>query len=520
MGCPFLYNLSDTNNTIYTLVTRYSYMSYSIQHRTLHRWLLILVVLIGTIACTDERTFTTNPNHRLTFSTDTVAFDTLFTEVSSATYAFRIYNRNPADLRILHATLAGGASSPYRVNVDGMAGTTFSDLTLRKADSMYVFVEVTVDPRGQDTPFEVCDSLCFTLESGITQQVILTASGQDATVLRGTIIDTDTRFTATRPYLIYDSLCITDGATLYLDPGTRIFFADKVEMQIYGRIEAVGTMEYPITLRGARTDRMFSYLPYDRLPAQWGGITLHESSYGNVLVHCDIHSGTYGLRVKGTGSDTQKVAMYNSQIHNVNLDALQLTLSKGLFANSLFSNAGGHCVNILGGQVDFLHCTIANFFPWKGDRGEAVSITNYVADTDSLYPLLGANFINSIITGSKDDELTGTVVAKSDTADWSAYARYVFAHSLVNTKHDTRNPDTLHYVNIVWEHRDSTAYGSSHFRTIDHSNFIYDFHLDSLSTARGIASPDYLDLIATDKDEQPRPITPDAGCYQYLILEE
>ena len=455
------------------------------------------------------------------FSSDTIAFDTLFTDVSSATNAFLIYNRNKENLSIAHAAIAGGEESPFRVNIDGLAGATFSDIALRGGDSMYVFVEVTIDPRGQDMPFEVRDSLQFTLESGVTQQVIFTANGQDATVLRGTIIDTDTRFTAQRPYLIYDSLRVEEGSVLYLDPGTRLYFADKVEMQVYGRIEAMGTADSLIVFRGARTDRMFSYLPYDRLSAQWGGITLHESSVDNIFEHCDIHSGIYGLYVKGTNLEDNKIVMRNSQIHNVDKDALQLTLCKASFSNSLFTNAGGHCVNILGGQMDFLHCTMANFFPWKSERGVAVNIANYVEEENVMYPLLGVNFINSIITGSKDDELTGTIIAKTDTADWSEYAQYNFKHSVINSWQEAREPDTLHFAHIVWEHKDSTAYGHSNFRLIDHGNFIYDFHLDSLSVARGIASDEYLDLLPYDKDEQPREDKPiDAGCYQYVEYVE
>ena len=73
---------------------------------------------------------------------------------------------------------------------------------------------------------------------------------------------------------------------------------------------------------------------------------------------------------------------------------------------------------------------------------------------------------------------------------------------------------------IVWEHKDSTAYGRSNFRNIDHDNFIYDFHLDSLSVARGAASPEYLDILPYDKDELPRQGAMDAGCYQYREYEE
>ena len=253
-------------------------------------------------------------------------------------------------MRINHATLAGGANSPYRVNVDGLSGTTFNDLVIRGGDSMYVFVEVTIDPRGENEPFEVKDSMLFALESGVTQQVLFTASGQDATVLRGVVIDTDTRLTNVRPYLIYDSLRIEPNTTLTMEPGTKLYFANKVEMQVYGRIEAIGTVDSVVLFRGARTDNMFDNLPYDRLSAQWGGITLHESSSDNVFIHCDIHSGTYGLRAKGTDIQESKVSMKNSQIHNVDEDALQVTLCKATFTNSLFTNAGGHCVNILGGQ--------------------------------------------------------------------------------------------------------------------------------------------------------------------------
>ena len=483
--------------------------------------LLVMLAAISMSSCRDEHGFSTDPSHRLTFSTDTVAFDTLFTEVSSATQVFLVHNRNRADLHIAQARLGGGEHSPYRVNVDGLSGSAFSDLTIRGGDSMYVFVEVTVDPRGLNDPFEVKDSMLFTLESGTTQQVLFTAGGQDATVLRGEVIGSDTRFTATRPYLIYDSLRIEPGATLYMEPGTRLYFADKVEMQVYGRIKAMGTADSLIVMRGARTDHMFDYLPYDRLSAQWGGITLHESSTDNVFEHCDIHSGTYGLRARGANLERHKLVMHHSQIHNVDEDALQLTLCRASLANSLFTNAGGHCVNILGGEVDVIHCTMANFFPWKAERGVALHLANYVEEDNALYPMVGVHFINSIITGSKNDELMGTIVTKSDTADWSQYAKYSFAHSLINSWKEALNPDTLHFSHIVWEHKDSTAYASNNFRTIDHSNFVYDFHLDSLSMARGIATNTFLHLLPNDKDGVPRTDTAiDAGCYQYVPYAE
>ena len=480
-------------------------------------YMLILVIAMSVVGCRDERGFSTDPSHQLVFSADTVRFDTLFTSVSSSTYSFLIYNRYKDDLRIASVRLSGGDNSPYRINLDGLVGPVIDGVSVRGGDSLYVFVEVTIDPRGHDDPFEVCDSLQFFLESGVTQQVQLRAFGQDATVLRGVCIDSDTHFTAQRPYLIYDSLRVEEGSTLYLDAGVRLYFRDKVEMQVYGRIEAVGTADSMVVFRGARTDHMFSYLPYDRLSAQWGGITLHETSHNNLFVYCDIHGGTYGLRAKDADMSRSKLVMQNSQIHNVDEDALQLTLCTGSFANSLFTNAGGHCVNLLGGRLSFVHCTMANFFPWKSERGVAVNISNYDEKEQAIYPLLGVDFINSIITGGKDDELMGTVLEKTDSADYSQYAQYRFAYSLVNSKGEAREPDTLHFANIVWEYKDSTTYGRTNFRTIDHSEFVYDFHLDSLSIARGIASPAYVEMLPYDKDDLPRIgfESIDAGCYQY-----
>ena len=39
----------------------------------------------------------------------------------------------------------------FRINVDGIADNSVSDLVIRKRDSMYIFVEVTLDPNNIDS---------------------------------------------------------------------------------------------------------------------------------------------------------------------------------------------------------------------------------------------------------------------------------------------------------------------------------------------------------------------------------
>lgn len=78
--------------------------------------------------------------------------------------------------------------------------------------------------------------------------------------------------TSQRPILIYDSISIAPDVHLTLAAGTRLYFHGKAGMQIHGRLSVEGTLSAPVVFRGDRTDRMFPYLPYDRLPGQWGGL--------------------------------------------------------------------------------------------------------------------------------------------------------------------------------------------------------------------------------------------------------
>src|SRR5690554_7695296 len=80
----------------------------------------------------------------LSFSVDTVLFDTVFTTVGSTTKRFKIYNTSNRPVKIDHVILEGGQSSPYRVNLDGVSGVKFSDIVLPANDSLYMFVEVTL----------------------------------------------------------------------------------------------------------------------------------------------------------------------------------------------------------------------------------------------------------------------------------------------------------------------------------------------------------------------------------------
>lgn len=477
---------------------------------------LLVLSSVLSVSCEDEETYTTSPSALLDFSADTVRFDTVFTTIGSSTQLFKVYNRGGESLMLPSIRLASGGRSGFRVNVDGMSGTEFADVEVRDGDSLYVFVEVTVDPRDEDNPFLLRDSLQFHLQSGLYQQVQLEAYGQDMIVLRGVSFATDTTLTGERPYVVYDSLCVDSGATLRLSEGVRLHFHSGAFMRVDGTLRAEGSVERPVVFRGDRLDNMFDYLPYDRMDNQWGGIILGASSYDNYLNHADIHSGGWGIRCDSADVALNKLTIENSVIHNVAGDALSAVNGRLWVGNSELTNAGRHCLSVRGGDVQVFFSTLASFSPWAY-QGEAVSLSN------EWCPLIRAEFRSSIITGRfySPNDLKLWPTSEPDSLTFN----YRFDHCLISVPIDSLRGDTLpggRYSNV---RVDSVGYEVSrmkNFPLIDTDIFFYDFSLDSLSQAIGAGNrDDALNLYPLDRLGRSRleDEAPDAGAQERLSSE-
>ncbi len=457
------------------------------------------------LSCNDEVSYSADSSLRLSFSQDTVAFDTVFTTIGSSTRILKIFNPNKEALNIVNLRLANARESGFRVNVDGHHGTDFSDVEIRKKDSLYIFVEVNVNPQNRDNPILIRDSLVFQLSNGISQRVILEAYGQDVIILRGKVVGSDTVFTSQRPVLIYDSLKVAEGRQLTLLPGTKLYFHDKAELLVEGKLKAEGTLGSPVLFRGDRMDRMFDNLPYDRLSGQWGGIKLAAGSYENELNYADIHGGNYGIQCDSSSLDRMKLSLENSVIHNVKKDALSLIFCVASVKNSQITNAGRHCVYILGGTSDFVHCTVANYYSWDVRKGKALYFTNVSDSVD--FPLYSASFRNCLITGSGDDDLQG--VHTEDTI--RNPFKYLFKNCVINSK-DENDPN---FVNVRWETKEDR---NKDFLYIGKTDYDYDFRLDSASVAIGFGSLQTALEVPYDRQGRSRLLdgTPDAGCYEWM----
>lgn len=463
-------------------------------------YIFTLILTSLALSCSENEEFTTAKSAVLTFSTDTVSFDTLFCSVGSATKQLIVYNPNDKGVMLRNVALQSGGESGFRMNVDGQFGISLNDIEVLSKDSIFIFIEVTPKDNEPEALSHQSDEIQFTLESGLRQKVVLDAYGQKARSLHHKIISEDTVLDAALPYLIYDSLVVAENATLTLTAGTKLYFHNSTNMIVRGTLKIEGELGNEVMIRGDRTDRMFPYLPYDHLDKQWGGIYLAPTCKGCEINYADIHSGNFGIECDSIEGE---LTIQNSTIHNVAGDALNIRYTKALVANSQLSNAGRYCAFLTHAQAEFYHCTLGQFYPWYSDVCNALFIVKK-PEEKSVWANAQSNFYNSIITGYGADEVFADFDSKNDTLRLHFYSSFI----------NTNISDSLYYSNCYAEDEDNESYGYKNFKSFDTYSYIYDFRLDSLSLARGIADPKYSEKYAKDKNGVERQGAIDAGCYQ------
>ena len=97
-------------------------------------------LMINLISCNDDFDRTVLNTGDLSFSRDTVYLDTIFTNISSSTRTLKVYNKSNNSITIPSIQLGRGEESFYRLNVDGIAGKTFTNIDIIAQDSIYVFI--------------------------------------------------------------------------------------------------------------------------------------------------------------------------------------------------------------------------------------------------------------------------------------------------------------------------------------------------------------------------------------------
>ncbi|WP_319500892.1 hypothetical protein [uncultured Draconibacterium sp.] len=465
------------------------------------------LVLLMLFSCEDEG-YLTSTDAQLKFSADTVTFDTIFTSIGSTTRRFTVSNPYNEDVLISRIRLAGGDASSFRLNVNGFESSELYEVTLPAKDSIYIFVEVTIDPNGQNLPMVVQDSIEFTTNTNF-QSIMLEAYGQDFKLIKSERIKTTT-WTAEKPYLVYDYAYVDSTSTLTIEAGTKIYFHKGAGMYVRGNVVADGTFESPIIFRADRLEPS-----YENIPDQWNGIVLYSGSHDNVFNFSTIKNANIGLQV-GTieNEGYASISLTNSKVENMAYAGIFALKSKIYAYNTLIANCGFYAAALLvGGEYEFYHSTIANYW---GNYGQSVRTTPSLVVSNVLVvensngeqisyngDLSKATFGNSIIYGNIGNELE---LGNNEENTFN----YLFDHCIIQAPDTLNTSNPNHYINAMvgleFDPRFVDPYDD------------YNFELDTLSAAKDVGTTRYserfpLDLLNRSRTGEDGP---DLGAYERI----
>ena len=475
------------------------------------KYLLQILAVVGIFfalfSCEDDG-YMTSSDAQLQFSTDSITFDTIFTTVGSTTQYFTVRNPYEESVLISRIRLAGGDISSFRLNVNGEVGNEVYEVEVPPRDSIFIFVEVTIDPNGQNLPMVVQDSIEFTTNANI-QDVKLIAYGQDFNLIKGERLETTT-WTAEKPYLVHDYAYVDSTSVLTMEAGAKIFFHKGAGLYVKGRIEANGTFQDPITFLPDRLEDA-----YKNIPDQWSGILLFSGSHDNVLNYTTIKNSNIGLQVGNIENEGYaSTTLLNSRIENMGWGGLLAFKSKVYGYNNLIANCGLYAVALtVGGEYEFYHSTIANYwgnYSSKSRTTPSLVISNVLVVPDEngskvsySGDLEKATFGNSIIYGNISKELE---LGNNNENTFN----YMFDHCIIQVPDtfDTSNND--HYLNVFT--------GSEYDPLFIDPYEGYYYALDSLSPAKDIGKLDFGRQFPIDilNNVRTADLGPDLGAFERI----
>ncbi|WP_223033285.1 hypothetical protein [Hanstruepera marina] len=487
----------------------------------------------------------------LEFSRDTVYLDTVFTNIGSSTYNLKIYNRSDNDINIPTLGLERGEDSEYRLNVDGMPGRTFQDVELLANDSLFIFIETTIDINNlpsTDGEFLYTDKIIFDSGSNM-QDVDLVTLVKDAVFIYpdrdnatgiietltlnvgGEQIETDIQgrylmpdeftFTNERPYVIYGYAAVPNGETLTIEAGARVHFhadsgilvSEDASIHVNGLFSNdPEALENEVIFEGDRLEPIFS-----DVPGQWGTIWLFEGSVNNIFNYATIKNSGVGILSDGNpDAATDKLTITNSQIYNSSNFGILGRNTSILAENVVINNSGqSSFAGTLGGKYNFTHCTIANYWRNSFRQFPALLLNNFTETSDAtiIADLTEANFNNCIIYGNDNPEF---ILDEINDNTNPVLFEFKFSNCLLYFSDPNNN-----FTGDNYDFDDTSLYENNVFNQDPHFMEPYENQLiiGEDSGAIEIGNPSFVNgTTQFDILMEPRPTSPnpDAGAYQHI----
>lgn len=382
----------------------------------------------------------------LEFSVDTLVFDTVFTTIGSTTKQFKIYNKENKPIKIDEIELVGGQNSPFRMNVDGLMGTKLTDLKLEGKDSLFVFVEVTLDINNQNLPMVVEDSIRFRT-NGTDQYVKLAVWGQDFyyhySNFQAEIYDlNEGTWPNDKPHVIYGAAIIDSAKTLTIQAGTQIHLHKNAVFYVYkSTLNVVGALGNEVVFQGDRLEQ-----DYQDVSGQFYGIYFQEAR-PSTIEYAVIKNGTSGVHLfsEDPSNSDYTLTMTNTIIQNqARYGVFIYSGAKVKAENCIISKNGTHALLVLeGGDFNFNHCDLLGY---GSSSSPAVGLSNFYNDYQTSTTNIGSInegvLYNCIVTGNLATELAIDTIQMA-----GVNLNFDFRNCLI--KSETIQTDAF-YQSILW----------------------------------------------------------------------
>jgi hypothetical protein len=457
------------------------------------RILLSLILLTGVLinsSCKKE-SFTNSRDARISFSSDSIYFDTLFSSTSSVTKSFKIFNENDQKLNLREIRLAGGANSSFRININGIAATEASNIEMGAGDSIYVFVSVKPGQSNQDQPFILEDSISFQF-NGNERWVKLSAWGQDANFKNAYELSEDETWTNERPYVIIGGLNIPQGKKLTIEKGTKVYFRADAPFVINGTLEVKGE-KYDSTKVLFQSDRLDD--PYNGFPGSWPGLIFTNTSIHNNISYAVIKNAYQGIVLNETALQLNQTIIENCY------DAGILSVGSDLTAsNTLVSNCGKGVILANGGNHKLIHCTIAGISNnYVLHKEPSLIIADFIRDGNTVYVNdTKVELINSIVWGANGSVENELFINRIGTRSWEI----LISNNLIKNELVPEGVTLSQNVYNV----------DPEFEEIDSEKRKYNFRLMENSPAIGIGKS--TDIKIDMEGNTRNSVSPDLGAYE------
>lgn len=444
----------------------------------------------------EEERVNSDPRLKLSFSTDTVQFDTVFSgsaeQVRNITKRLMIYNRNERALEITSIFLNKGNASPYSLIVNGQDWKSQSKHLLLGGDSLLVLVNLHVLPAGNRKPFLVNDAVVIEVNGNI-QEVKLRAYGLDAIYIPKGTLQCNQVWTGDTPYLIQDTVWVGADCTLTIEKGTKMFFNNQAALMIEGTLKVLGNPDERVTFSNSRLD-------IKNGAGLWAGIHLLPGSTDNEIYFAVIRNATSGVILNTQDMDTlPDLIIGNSKIENMARYGIYALNSDLYVYNSLINTAYENVVKHEGGgNYTYEHCTLVNY-----------SILGFNVQQPSVA------FSDKVIVGGVTEH-NPLKVKLYNNIIWSGSSLPYLSDLSFYVEGENYLLDHAH--NLIRSTDASQAVNNNMINTLpDFPKFVkisaYDYRLDVSSPAIDSGTPLGLsiDLEGSERDDNP-----DIGAYEYL----